>query len=100
MKATIEKRGILNGGTIYIDTELSGESRDYNLYGTITGKTEWEGSYDMKKSIKTQIDARGQLAEESIFTLYLLKDGKKIKKNVKKGIGYQGSLLADVNIIL
>lgn len=100
VKATIENGGTLHGGTIYIDTELNGESRDYNLYDTITGKTEWEGSYDMKKSIKVQIDARGQLTEESVLTIYLLKDGIEIKKDVKKGIGYRGSLLADVSIIL
>lgn len=104
VKATIEEGGVLYGGTIYIDTEIQGESRDYSVFtdahvASMVGKTEWEGRYSIKKSIKVQINARST-KESSVLTVYLLKDGKEVKKDVRRGVGAADGLVASVSIIL
>lgn len=104
VKAIIEGGGTLQGATIYTDTELQEESKSYSVFtdnhvASMIGKTEWEGSYDIKKSIKVQVNAR-ETTEKSVLTVYLLKDGKEIKKDEQKGIGTVDGLVASVNIIL
>ncbi len=104
VKATIENGGTLQGAVIHIDTELPQESKDYSVFtdshvASMIGKTEWEGNYDIKKSIRVQVNAR-QTTESSVLTVYLLKDGKEIKKDERKGVGDASGLLASVSIIL
>lgn len=104
VKAIIEGGGTLQGATIYTDTELQEESKSYSVFtdnhvASMIGKTEWEGSYDIKKSIRVQVNAR-QTTEKSVLTVYLLKDGKEIKKDVQEGVGTVDGLLASVSIIL
>lgn len=104
VKAIIEGGGTLQGATIYTDTELQEESKSYSVFtdnhvASMIGKTEWEGSYDIKKSIKVQVNAR-ETTEKSVLTVYLLKDGKEIKKDEQKGIGTVDGMVASVNIIL
>ncbi len=104
VKATIENGGILYGASIYIDTELQGSSKNYTVFtdthlASMIGKTEWEGQYDIKKSIKVQINARST-TEDSVLTVYLLKDGKEVNKDVRTGVGMADGLIGTVSIIL
>ncbi|GIZ14256.1 hypothetical protein [Capnocytophaga catalasegens] len=110
VKATITNGGVLYGGTIYIDTELgSDKSRDYSVFTdehmkSMISKTEWEGSYDVKKSISVQINARtmgsNTLTENSVLRVTILKDGKEITAGEQKGIGDATGVVAGTNIIL
>lgn len=109
VKATITGGGLLNSGTIYIDTELGSETRDYSVITdehmkSMIGKTEWEGSYDVKKSISVRINARtmgsNALTENSVLRVTILKDGKEIIADEQKGIGDAAGIVAGTNIIL